>query len=107
MTDIKRVVDHAILTKCPLVHARKFKKKGKIMPHQKLRHGAGAICEVLLRYLHSRPVVSAKYPNASFNQHMGGLLCIQEEMKTINKKQVMCFVFRHNDFQGVKLHCVQ
>ena len=76
------------------------------MPHQKLCHGAGAICEVLLRYLHSRPVVSTKYPNASFNQCLGGLLCIREEMKTVNNKQVMCFVFRHDDFEGVKLHCV-
>ena len=77
------------------------------MPPQKLRHGAGAVCEVLLRYLHSRPVVSAKYPNASFNQRLGGLLCIREEIKTVNNKQVMCFVFRHDDFEGVELHCVR
>ena len=64
-------------------------------------------CEVLLRYLHSRPVISAKYPNASFNQHLGGLLCIWEEMKIVNNKQIMCFVFWHNDFEGIELHCVQ
>lgn len=76
------------------------------MARKKLRHGVGAVCEVLLKYLHSRPIVAAKYPNATARQRLGGLLCIRKEMKKVNHKQVMCFVFRHNEFEGHELHCM-
>jgi hypothetical protein len=41
------------------------------------------------------------------SQHLDGLLCIREEMKTVNHKQVMCFVFRHDLFDDDKLHCLR
>jgi hypothetical protein len=82
-------------------------KKGKIMARKKLHHGVGSICEVLLKYLHSRPIVAAKYPNATARQRLGGLLCIRQEMKSVNHKQVMCYVFRHDQFEGHELYCIR
>jgi hypothetical protein len=55
---------------------------------------------------HSRPIVDTRYPNASADQHLGGLLCIRKQVKTVNRKDVPCFVFRHDDFEGQELHCV-
>ena len=49
----------------------------------------------------------AKYPNAVANQRLGGLLCIRQEMKTVKNKQVMCFVFRHDEFVDHELHCLR
>jgi len=71
------------------------------MTRQRRRHGVGSVCEVLVKYLHSRPIVMAKYPNAVANQRLGGLLCIREESKMVNHKQVMCFVFRRDLFADV------
>ena len=85
----------------------KTAKNSKIMPRKKLRHGVGSVCEVLLRNLHSRPVVAAKFPNALASQRLDGLVCIREEMKTVNHKQVMCFVFRHDLFDNDELHCLR
>jgi hypothetical protein len=79
----------------------------KIMAWKKLYHGIGSICEVLLKYLHSRPIVAAKYPNATARQCLGGLLCIRQEMKSVNHKQVMCYVFCHDQFEGHKLYCIR
>ena len=77
------------------------------MARHKLRHGVGSICEVLIKYLHSRPVVVAKYPNAAASQRLGGLLCIRQETKSVNHKQVMCYVFRHDQFEDHELHCLR
>ena len=76
------------------------------MARKKLHHGVGSVCEVLLKYLHSRPIVAAKYPNATARQRLGGLLCIRKEMKKVNHKQIMCYVFRHDEFEGHELHCM-
>jgi hypothetical protein len=56
----------------------------KIMPRRKLRHGVGAVCEVLLKNLHSRSIVTANFPNALASEHLDGLLCIREETKTVS-----------------------
>jgi hypothetical protein len=81
-----------------------FKKN---MPREKKHHGVGAVCSVLVRNLHSKPVVAAKFPNAVASQRLEGLLCIRQETKLVNHKQVMCFVFRHDLFDDVELHCLQ
>jgi len=79
----------------------KTQKNGEIMTRQRRRHGVGAVCEVLLKNLHSRPVVTAKFPNALASERLDGLLCIREESKMVNHKQVMCFVFRRDLFPDV------
>jgi hypothetical protein len=48
----------------------------KNMPRRKLRHGVGAVFEVLLKNLHSRPIVANKFPNALTSDCLDGLLCI-------------------------------
>jgi hypothetical protein len=80
---------------------KKTAKLLKNMPRRKPRHGVGAVCEVLLKNLHSRPVVTAKFPNALASERLDGLLCIREESKMVNHKQVMCFVFRRDLFADV------
>ena len=49
----------------------------------------------------------AKFPNAPASERLDGLICLREETKTVNHKQVMCFVFRHDLFHNVELHCVR
>jgi hypothetical protein len=65
-------------------------EKQKKWPKSGSSHGINSVCEVLIKYLHSRPVVAAKLPNAGASQWLVGLLCIQQEMKTVSFKQVMC-----------------
>lgn len=51
--------------------------------------------------------MTAKYPNATASQRLGGLLCVREEVKSVNHKQVMCYVFQHDDFEGHDLYCLR
>jgi hypothetical protein len=37
-------------------------------------HGVGAVCEVLLKNLHNRPILTANFPNALASEHLDGLL---------------------------------
>ena len=79
----------------------------KNMPRRKPRHGVGAVCEVLLKNLHSRSIVTANFSNALASEHLDGLLCIREETKTVSHEQVMCFVFLHDLSDDVQLHCLR
>jgi hypothetical protein len=62
----------------------KTHKKAKNMAPKKLRHGVGSVCDALIKYLHSRPVVTAKYPNTVARQRLGGLLCVPQATKSMN-----------------------
>jgi hypothetical protein len=75
-------MDFKVLVRCPLQREKKVEFL-KIMPRRKLRHGVGAVCEVLLKNLHNRPVVTANFPNALASEHLDGLLCIREETKMV------------------------
>ena len=76
------------------------------MPRKrKKRNGVGASCRCLKRFLHPRQLVDAKYPNATQQERLGGLVTIRREEKQVNRAQKWCIIFRHDDFPDRELHC--
>jgi hypothetical protein len=78
----------------------------KKMAPQKLRHGAGATCSVLLTRLHPAKLVSDKYTNLEHGRRLSDLICIRQEDKIVSRRLQSCFVYRHGDFEGKELHAV-
>ena len=73
---------------------------------KKLRLGVGAYCSVYTKFMHSKPTISAKYPNYTSNDRMTELNCIKREVRKVNRRDQMCAVFTHKDFDDVKFYCV-
>jgi hypothetical protein len=74
---------------------------------KRLRHGVGAKISVLKKFLHPRPLVAAKYPNAGKMDTLHDLLALGQEEKTVSKKPKLCIIKRHDDFDdGQLLHAV-
>ena len=74
---------------------------------KKKQNGVGAVCQALKKFLHPRPIICAKYPNATASDRLEGLLVIRKELKKVNRVDRMCIIFRHGDFEGQELHCVE
>ena len=55
-----------------------------IMPSKTKRRGVGAVCSVIKRFLHPRKLVDEKYPNATHNECLDGLIALRRETCTIN-----------------------
>jgi Transposase IS4 len=79
----------------------------KKMANRRLRNGIGAQCSALKRYLHSRPIIDAKYPNATPTERLDSLLAIRRERKAVNKRNQWVIIFRHDDFENVEIYCVE
>jgi len=79
----------------------------KSMSNRRMRNGIGANCSVLKRFLHSRPIVDAKYPNATQSERLEPLLAIRREKKTVNHKEQWCIIFRHDDFENIELYAAE
>ena len=78
------------------------------MPKKKKQNGIGAVCSVITRFLHPRPLVAAKYPNAHHQHRTDGLLVSYRASKKVNRVDKMCIFFRHDDFDDNQLlHCVE
>jgi hypothetical protein len=77
------------------------------MANRRLRNGIGAQCSALKRYLHSRPIIDAKYPNATPTERLDSLLAIRRERKAVNKRNQWVIIFRHDDFENVEIYCVE
>jgi hypothetical protein len=74
---------------------------------KRLRHGVGAKISVLKKFLHPRPLVAEKYPNAGKTDMLHDLVAVGQEEKTVSKKPQLCIIMRHNDFDdGQRLHTV-
>lgn len=74
---------------------------------KRLRRGVGAKISVLKKFLHPRPLVDAKYPNAGKTDMLHDLVAVGQEEKTVSKKPQSCIIMRHNDFDdGQLLHAV-
>ena len=74
---------------------------------KRLRHGVGAKISVLKKFLHPRPLVAEKYPNAGKTDMLHDLVAVGQEEKTVSKKPQLCIIMRHNDFDdGQLLHAV-
>jgi hypothetical protein len=67
------------------------------------RSPAGGLQEVL----HPRKEVCAKYPNANKGDVLNEQLVVRTDEKTVNKRQQLCVIMRHVDFDnGLLLHAV-
>ena len=60
--------------------------------------GVGAVCNVLLKRLHPSRLIQSVNPNQDSHDRLHGLLAIRKETKQIQRRQVTCVVFRHDDF---------
>ena len=74
---------------------------------QKKQIGIGAVCSVLKRFLHPKPIVGPKYPNTTAKDRLEGLLVIRREEKSINGQSKQCIIFRHGDFENIEIYCVE
>ena len=73
----------------------------------KKRLGVGAECTVSLRFLHPKDKIAEKIPNQTKSQKLS-VLVVQERMeKPIRRKPMQCVVFRHEDFGGQPLWCME
>ena len=57
--------------------------------------------------MHSKPVIAAKYPNIIATDRIVDLLVLKREVRKVNRKDQMCVIFRHEDFESTKIYCVQ
>ena len=74
----------------------------------KKRNGVGAICSVANKYLHPAKTVKDKYPNTTAHSRVTNLLVIRREVKKVRRKDQLCIVFRHPDFDNnIELHTVE
>ena len=77
------------------------------MPRKTLRRGIGAKCTIPKRFLHSKRTIDTNtyYQN---KQDIDGLLIISRSERKINKKQVMCYLFRNHRFNNnTILYCIK
>ena len=83
-----------------------FLKHKKTQMTTPLQHGVGAVCTALLKYLHPSKLVAKTYVNFDKKLKLDKLLCIGKEVKVVNKKEQLCYVFRHEDFPNQLLWTV-
>lgn len=74
---------------------------------RKKRCGIGAVCSCLVNKLHPGLEIEAKFPNRSKQDRLGRLLAIKREPRTVNWKEQVCIVFRHDSFANKELHAVE
>ena len=70
---------------------------------ERLRNGIGAKVSVYKKFLHPKKDICAKYPNANKGEVLNELLVVGQEGKTVNKRQQMCVIMRHVDFDDGQL----
>jgi Transposase IS4 len=69
--------------------------------------GVGAVCSVVVQYLHPSKLIKDKYPSRGAKERLENLLAIRRETLKVNKVQRVCVVFRHDDFPNQELHCCE
>lgn len=60
-----------------------------------------------VKYLHPRPIVTDKYPNATAQQRCTNLTAVKRETKKVNRRDQKCIFFTHDDFPDKELHSVE
>jgi hypothetical protein len=53
----------------------------KKMAPPKLRHGIGANCSILIKWLHPAKMVANKFTNPEHGRHLSDLICLHKERK--------------------------
>lgn len=70
------------------------------MPPNHSGLGAGAICSVLIKYLHPREVVSSVFVNPEHGQRLDDLVASREEGKLVKRLNRKVVVFRSESFSS-------
>ena len=74
---------------------------------RKKQHGVGAVCTVLLKYLHPGIYISEKFNNYKKADRLENCLAYKQEIKTVNKKNQLVILLRHDDHPNVELYAVK
>ena len=83
------------------------KNKEKQMARKK-RIGISVSCCVASKYLHPKKSIANKYSNATAESRVENLVCIRKETRSVKRKDQVCVVFCHEDFDdGTELYCVK
>ena len=69
--------------------------------------GVGAECTVSLHFLHPKDKIAEKIPNQTKAQKLSVLVVQERVEKPIHCKTMQCVVFRHEDFGGQLLWCME
>ena len=73
------------------------------MPKKEEDHGFGDICSVLIKRLHPTKIIEKKFPNAHKVQHIENLVCVGQELRMVNWKDQLCYIYTHKNFPDVQL----
>ena len=69
--------------------------------------GVGAECTISLCFLHPKDKIVEKIPNQTKAQKISVLVVQEGVEKPIRCKAMLCVVFRHEDFGGQLLWCME
>ena len=69
--------------------------------------GVGAECTVSLCFLHPKDKIAEKIPNQTKAQKLSALVVQDRVEKHIQHKATQCVMFRHEDFGGQVLWCME
>ena len=69
--------------------------------------GVGAVCRVMLKYLHPSKKIREKYHNRISSNKLGKLIVIRQEVKKVSRKDQMCLIFRHDNCSNEEMNCVK
>jgi hypothetical protein len=85
-------------------HAAFFRRRSSKMP--KLRHGVGANCTVLTKFIHPSEHVRAKHANIE-KGHTTLVILVGKETLKVRRKDQKCYTFRSDDYPNIILHAVK
>eukprot|EP00559_Dactyliosolen_fragilissimus_P002711 CAMPEP_0184872744 /NCGR_PEP_ID=MMETSP0580-20130426/41459_1 /TAXON_ID=1118495 /ORGANISM="Dactyliosolen fragilissimus" /LENGTH=665 /DNA_ID=CAMNT_0027375583 /DNA_START=1012 /DNA_END=3007 /DNA_ORIENTATION=+ len=74
---------------------------------KKKQHGSGAICSVLLKYIHPAKYISEKFKNYSSDERLENCIECGQEIRNVKKKNHVVILFRHDDHDGQDLYAVK
>jgi len=72
----------------------------------KLRHGVGANCTVLTKFIHPSEHVRSKHANLE-KGHQTLVIIVGEETVKVRRKEQKCYMFRSDDYPNRILHAVK
>ena len=75
------------------------------MPSPKLTVGIGAECSVLIKMLHPSKLVDETLINQDSTERLVGLIALKKEVRTVNRKEQSCIIFRHETFGDKEIYC--
>ena len=74
---------------------------------KKKRHGAGAVCSVLLKYLHPANYIDEKFKNSTKSDRLQNCIAYRQEVKTVKRKNQLVISLRHDDHADQELYAVK